>query len=256
MTGDDSAGAGVWPPRCVRLLSIPQQMQASITSAAGAALPRPAGHSSRTLAVHTRTTAHHVQAPRSSPRANGNTAPAAPRYALIDGFTPAQSTLVKGLVAGAFNLALGLWFERNVLLASNLGAALLLGALSYGLSLVLHIAGGQHLGAARAQTIFGTAPFWGVVVSWTILAEPRSAGQVLAGALMGGALWLMRNEQHGHAHAHMTVVHTHSHRHDDGHHEHGHAEGPVSLWHTHGQAHEAAAHVHDHTPDLHHRHAH
>jgi drug/metabolite transporter (DMT)-like permease len=176
--------------------------------------------------------------------------------ALIDGFTPAQSTFVKGVVAGAFNLAIGIWLERSVWLASAIGTALLVGALCYGVSLVLHIAGGQHLGAARAQTIFGTAPFWGVSISWVFLSEPWSLEQGLAGALMLGALWLMRNEQHGHAHAHTTVVHTHAHRHDDGHHEHSHGEGPAMQWHTHEHAHAAVTHAHDHAPDLHHRHEH
>ncbi len=100
--------------------------------------------------------------------------------ALIDGFTPAQSILVKGIVAGCFNLAIGVWFERNVWLASSVAAALLVGALCYGVSLVLHIAGSQHLGAARAQTIFGTAPFWGVALSWALLSEPRLPEQGLA----------------------------------------------------------------------------
>ena len=176
--------------------------------------------------------------------------------ALIDGFTPAQSTLVKGVVAGGFNLTIGIWFERNVWLASSVATALLVGALCYGLSLVLHIAGSQHLGAARAQTIFGTAPFWGVALSWVLLSEPWSPEQGLAGVLMVGALWLMRNEQHGHAHPHTTVVHTHPHRHDDGHHEHSHGEPPAMQWHTHEHAHDALVHEHDHIPDLHHRHVH
>jgi drug/metabolite transporter (DMT)-like permease len=176
--------------------------------------------------------------------------------ALIDGFTPAQTTVVKGVVAGTLNLALGLWLERDLWHVSGVGIALLVGGLSYGFSLVLHIAGAQHLGAARAQTIFGTAPFWGVVLSWTILSEPWSSQQLLAGTLMVGALWLMRNEEHGHAHMHVAVVHTHAHRHDDGHHEHAHAEASSSRWHTHEHAHEAANHAHDHAPDLHHRHQH
>jgi drug/metabolite transporter (DMT)-like permease len=176
--------------------------------------------------------------------------------ALIDGFTPAQSTLVKGVVAGMFNLALGLWLERDMWSAGALTAGLLVGALSYGLSLVLHIAGAQHLGAARAQTVFGTAPFWGVALSWVILGEPRSPAQILAAGLMIVALWVMSTEQHGHAHTHAAAVHTHWHRHDDGHHEHSHPEPAPSSWHSHEHAHEAGAHEHDHAPDLHHRHGH
>jgi drug/metabolite transporter (DMT)-like permease len=174
--------------------------------------------------------------------------------ALIDGFTPAQSTLVKGVVAGTLNLALGLWLERDMWRATTLSAGLLVGALSYGFSLVLHIAGAQHLGAARAQTVFGTAPFWGVALSWVMLGEPRLPEQFLAGGLMIVALWLMRTEHHGHAHTHTAAAHTHWHRHDDGHHEHGHPELPPGSWHSHEHAHEAGTHEHDHAPDLHHRH--
>jgi drug/metabolite transporter (DMT)-like permease len=176
--------------------------------------------------------------------------------ALIDGFTPVQSTFVKGLVAGTLNLAIGLWLERDMWRATTLTAALLVGALSYGLSLVLHIAGAQHLGAARAQTVFGTAPFWGAALSWVMLGEPRLPEQILAGGLMILALWVVSTEQHGHAHTHAAAVHTHWHRHDDGHHEHSHTAPPPSSWHSHEHAHEAGTHDHAHAPDLHHRHGH
>jgi drug/metabolite transporter (DMT)-like permease len=176
--------------------------------------------------------------------------------ALIDGFTLTQSTFVKGVAAGTLNLALGLWFEPNIWRAPTLTTALFVGALSYGLSLVLHIAGAQHLGAARAQTVFGTAPFWGVALSWIMLGEPRAPEQVLAGGLMIVALWVMRTEQHGHTHTHIAAAHTHWHRHDDGHHEHTHPELAPGSWHSHEHAHEAGTHEHDHAPDLHHRHGH
>jgi drug/metabolite transporter (DMT)-like permease len=92
--------------------------------------------------------------------------------ALIDGFTPAQCTLVKGLVAGAFNFGLGLRFGGGPPSATLVAGALVVGAFGYGLSLVLYIAGAQQLGAARSQMIFSTAPFWGVAISWALLSEP------------------------------------------------------------------------------------
>jgi hypothetical protein len=71
---------------------------------------------------------------------------------------------------------------RGKLVAGDRGStALAVGAVCYGLCLVLHIAATQHLGAARAQTIFGTSPFWGVVMSWIVLAEPLTVAQVAAG---------------------------------------------------------------------------
>jgi len=176
--------------------------------------------------------------------------------ALIDGFTPAQATLVKGLVAGTVNIALGAWLEAASATAWLAAGALTVGGLSYGLSIVLYIAGAQQLGATRSQIIFSTAPFWGVAVSWTLLGEPVGDIQVLAGALMLVALWMMRTERHGHEHAHEPVRHIHAHRHDDGHHDHVHPDHPAWVRHTHEHDHMDTIHRHPHQPDLHHRHPH
>jgi drug/metabolite transporter (DMT)-like permease len=67
--------------------------------------------------------------------------------ALIDGFTPPQSTFAKGLVAGTVNLSLGLVLEGP-----------LPGAGAYGLSLVLYVAGAQQFGATRSQVLFASSP--------------------------------------------------------------------------------------------------
>ncbi|UCF77992.1 MAG: DMT family transporter, partial [Candidatus Eiseniibacteriota bacterium] len=59
--------------------------------------------------------------------------------ALIDGITPAETTFWKGIVAGAFNICLGLLLSSYA--GSPLGvlAGLGVGALCYGLSIVLYI---------------------------------------------------------------------------------------------------------------------
>lgn len=176
--------------------------------------------------------------------------------ALIDGLTPAQTTMIKGLVAGSFNLGLGLWLDRRIPAASVLAPALLVGAIGYGLSLILYIGGTQQLGAARAQMIFATAPFWGVTIAWTLLREPIQQLQVVAGAAMLAALWLLHAERHEHAHTHDEVAHRHWHRHDDGHHDHLHPGLPLSVGHDHQHTHARTAHTHPHRPDLQHRHEH
>ena len=71
--------------------------------------------------------------------------------ALIDGLTPAQSTLVKGAVAGAINLAVGLAAAGEPPPLDAALGALAVGALGYGLSIALYIRGAQELGATRAQ---------------------------------------------------------------------------------------------------------
>lgn len=176
--------------------------------------------------------------------------------ALISGFTPAQTTFVKGLVAGSVNLALGLAMETRPAALPEIGIALAIGALSYGASIVLYISGAQQLGASRSQLLFSTSPFLGLLFAWTLLREPVTAAQIGAAALMIGGLHLMLTARHEHEHAHDAVAHTHSHRHDDGHHTHIHPGLPASVRHTHPHEHEPMVHTHRHVPDLHHRHGH
>ena len=176
--------------------------------------------------------------------------------AVIDGWTPAQTTAVKGLVAGAVNLGLGVAVEGGLPSAPVVIGALGVGALAYGASIVLYIRGAQQLGATRSQMIFSTAPFLGVAVAWGLLGEPVQAAQLGAAALLVGALALLLTDKHGHVHRHSALTHTHAHRHDDGHHDHVHPGLPVEAWHTHEHAHGAVEHTHPHQPDLHHRHRH
>lgn len=176
--------------------------------------------------------------------------------AVIDGYTPAQTTCVKGLVAGGVNLGLGLAVEGTVPSAGAVGAALGVGALAYGASIVLYIRGAQQLGATRSQMLFATAPFLGMGVAWVVLGEPVLPVQVGAGALMVGALALLLTSRHGHEHHHPELTHTHAHRHDDGHHDHTHPGLPPEAWHTHEHDHAPVVHEHPHVPDIHHRHSH
>jgi drug/metabolite transporter (DMT)-like permease len=176
--------------------------------------------------------------------------------ALVDGFTPAQSTLAKGLCAGTVNMGLAFALEPVELSASTAGAALLVGALGYGISIVLYIQGAQHLGATRSQVLFSSAPFLGGLLAWTFLGEEVQTAQLLAIAVLFPALWLLLTANHEHAHQHQLQTHTHSHRHDDDHHEHVHPGEVDSSRHTHEHSHGANSHAHSHAPDLHHRHEH
>jgi drug/metabolite transporter (DMT)-like permease len=180
--------------------------------------------------------------------------------ALIDGLTPSQSTLAKGLVAGSVNLAIGVHLTGSFGLEaggqSPVFAALALGGLSYGVSITLYIRAAQQLGAARSQLIFSAAPFLGLALSWGLLAEPVLWTQVVAGLAMAGGILLMLKAEHGHEHHHDPLSHTHSHSHDDGHHTHSHEGQSKGHRHTHPHEHSAMQHSHPHHPDLHHRHAH
>lgn len=176
--------------------------------------------------------------------------------AVIDGFTPAQSTFAKGLVAGSFNIGLALLLGHELPAPPSLIAALAVGGLGYGASIVLYIRGAQQLGATRSQMLFATAPVFGLVGAWAVLGESIELAQLGAAGILAVALAVMLRARHGHAHTHDALVHTHGHRHDDDHHEHERDDFPVDAWHTHEHEHAPKVHTHPHTPDLHHRHRH
>ena len=174
--------------------------------------------------------------------------------AVIDGISPEDSTFWKGIIAGLTNLAIGM-----IVFPWSIGwtwaAAALLGMLSYGLSVALYIRSAQTLGATRAQMIFATSPFFGVVLSVLWVGERLSPLQLIAAAILAAAIALLLRERHDHQHTHEAMTHEHEHSHDDGHHNHIHIP-PVIGKHTHVHSHEPLTHSHPHWPDLHHRHRH
>jgi drug/metabolite transporter (DMT)-like permease len=178
--------------------------------------------------------------------------------ALIDGITPAQSTLWKGLAAGIFNICLSMFTEAPWPNSEQIVAALALGAFSYGASIALYISSAQKLGATRAQIAFASSPFLAALLSVLLLSEPLGMVHVGAAVLLCAAVvMILRDRQvHEHEHAHGAIDHEHSHRHDDGHHLHDHPGLPISTRHSHWHHHEPLAHHHPHWPDLHHRHEH
>jgi len=138
----------------------------------------------------------------------------------VHGYSPAVIVQIKGLVAGTFNLIIGVFVagETPSLLFSLLGLAL--GAVSYGLSLILFVRALRLLGSARTGAYFSTAPLIGAVLSLIILREHPGWSLAVAFVLVVGATILMITERHVHAHSHGGLVHTHHHWPDE---EHRHA---------------------------------
>lgn len=163
---------------------------------------------------------------------------------------------LKGLVAGAVNLALALAIGAGLPAPAALAGAGLLGLVGYGVSLVLFIMALRDLGTARTSAYFSIAPFFGAVLALLALGEHPAPAFWLAAVLMGAGVWLHVTERHEHEHVHEPTAHSHEHVHD-AHHQHEHARG----WdgrepHTHLHEHGRLRHRHPHYPDLHHRHGH
>jgi drug/metabolite transporter (DMT)-like permease len=177
---------------------------------------------------------------------------------IVSGADPMMIVCAKGLGAGTASLAIAAAAGERFPPVGFALTALVLGAISFGLSVGLYVRALRDLGAARTSAWFGTAPFFGAALSWLALREPLGPAFYVALPLMGlGAIALL-GERHSHRHHHPELFHDHLHRHDDGHHGHAHEpqDVPASGWHSHPHRHAPMTHEHPHTPDLHHRHEH
>jgi EamA-like transporter family. len=115
--------------------------------------------------------------------------------------------MLKGLVAGSVNTAIALTLGAPWPPIPRLAGALVLGFLSYGVSLVLFVVALRLLGTARTGAYFSSAPFVGAVVSIIVFHEHPGTAFVVAAALMGLGVWLHVTEHHEHEHHHEPMAH-------------------------------------------------
>jgi drug/metabolite transporter (DMT)-like permease len=169
---------------------------------------------------------------------------------------PFSLVTVKAGTASIVNLALALTLGSRFPSFMVIVGALGLGALSYGVSILLDTYALRLLGAAREAAVFATAPFVGAIVAIPVLSETLSMAAVVAGGVMAAGIALMLAEDHAHEHAHESVEHEHAHMHDE-HHQHDHDPGVANGEpHSHVHRHKRLVHAHPHVSDLHHRHSH
>jgi len=164
--------------------------------------------------------------------------------------------MVKGLAAGGVNLVIAMAAGASLPSVPAVGASLLLGFFSYGLSLMLFVLALRDLGTARTGAYFSIAPFAGAALAIVFLGESPGWQFTCAALLMALGVWLHLSERHEHRHTHEVIEHAHEHEHDE-HHRHAH-DVPVApgTRHAHRHVHEATTHSHPHYPDAHHRHEH
>ena len=162
---------------------------------------------------------------------------------------------IKGFGAGVFNIALAFAFFPGSASILQVSEALVIGALSYGMSLVLFIEALRRIGSARTSTFFAVGPFIGAVLSVVLLGEQPPLAYWLAASLMLAGILFLYREMHKHLHTHESMSHSHKHVHDE-HHRHEHEDVTFTEPHDHVHVHEEMTHYHVHWPDIHHRHSH
>jgi drug/metabolite transporter (DMT)-like permease len=167
--------------------------------------------------------------------------------------------MVKGLAAGATNLALALALGAHWPALPVVGAAALLGFASYGASLVLFVVALRELGTGRTGAYFSVAPFFGALLAVVLLGDAVTPQLLIAGALMAAGVALHLSERHRHSHSHQPMAHSHAHVHGAGDEHHDHVHNPPvapGTRHSHWHEHTGLEHSHAHFPDAHHRHQH
>jgi len=168
---------------------------------------------------------------------------------------PVQISMAKGAVAGSASIGITLLLGSPIVTGPGMVYALILGAFSYGVSLVLFIMALSKMGSARTAALFAIGPFIGAMASIPLLGETLEWSMAPAAVLMAFAVWLITREKHVHEHRHHAQTHSHPHDHDDPHHRH-HTGVKTDGVHSHLHTHEETVHSHSHWPDTSHQHEH
>jgi len=167
---------------------------------------------------------------------------------------PLAVVMIKGFGSGCCALAAALALGETPNSFYAIPIALLLGFLSYGLSIFFYVSAQRTLGASKTGTLYATAPFAGVAASILIFQQPLMASFfAVLPIMLAGTLFAVL-DKHRHVHTHEPITHTHTHSHGDSHHDHSHGTTDDKHWHPH--RHQMQTHSHDHRADSHHDHAH
>lgn len=168
---------------------------------------------------------------------------------------PLEIVIIKGFGSGSGALLITVISSEITFHIAYIVLSLLLGFVSYGLSIFFYIRAQRELGAARTSAYYAFAPFIGVALSLVIFGQGITFSFCAAASIMMIGAYLAAFENHEHSHIHKQLEHEHRHNHNDGHHIHTH-DYPVEGDHSHIHTHETMIHTHIHTPDMHHTHEH
>ncbi|MBQ9857983.1 MAG: DMT family transporter [Oscillospiraceae bacterium] len=147
-----------------------------------------------------------------------------------------QITTIKGIFSGLGSLITALILGERLPHIIWILAALVLGFVSYGLSINFYIKAQKDLGAAKTGAYYSIAPFLGVIMGIVFLGERPTVGFFIGLVLMAAATWLMIRDT-------VTLQHTHKHEHN---HNHEHSHDGVCHAHLHSHLH---SHIHTHGSD-------
>ncbi len=111
---------------------------------------------------------------------------------------PLHVVVIKGLGSGLGSLIIAFAVNQVSAIWYFVVLALLLGFLSYGLSLYFYISAQRHLGAARTSAFYAIAPFVGSIFSFIVLKDSLSIAFGIAFIVMIFGTYLAIKENNSH----------------------------------------------------------
>ncbi len=124
----------------------------------------------------------------------------------------AQIVILKGLFSGLGSFIVATLIKEQKPLLKYVMVALLLGFVSYGLSIYFYVHAQKYLGASKTSAYYSVNPFVGSLLSFVILQEALSSTYCIALMIMflgaGFAVLDTLQIKHSHQHEHI-IVHTH-----------------------------------------------
>ncbi|MGM9567807.1 MAG: DMT family transporter [Clostridia bacterium] len=168
--------------------------------------------------------------------------------------SPTEIVIIKGCFSGLGSLIIALILREPFPTPLYILLILLLGFVSYGLSIHSYIKAQKDLGAAKTGAWYAIAPFLGVAFSLILLHEKPTLQFFIALAIMAAAtVFIIKDTvtlQHSHGHQHR---HCHTHTHGNVVHCHEHIHEHTHL-HTHENTENNHKHPHNELKDHHHSH--
>jgi len=145
-----------------------------------------------------------------------------------------QITTIKGIFSGLGSLIVAVIAGEKLPGILWLFVVMLLGFVTYGLSINFYIKAQKDLGAAKTSAYYSIAPFLGVIFGMLLLGERPGVQFYLGLTIMIAATVLMVKDT-------ITLQHTHEHTHI---HNHEHCHGDLTHTHEHTHIH-SHTHIHD-----------
>ncbi|HSA35620.1 MAG TPA: DMT family transporter [Methanomassiliicoccales archaeon] len=113
----------------------------------------------------------------------------------ISHLDPVRLSTIRSGIAASFSLSLAFVLYGGPHVGPAIAFAMMIGAISYGLSNVLFFIGLRRLGAGRTATFFSVGPYAAAMAAIPLLGETVTAKLVIAGLLMIAGTLLLTKER-------------------------------------------------------------